>query len=82
MVREYAKYRAARRTRSEGEVRIAPLDVGPGNRLVYSKACAPRTACRPAPRPPAAPTRAGPGIHLNQAPSPTTGPVYRPRSPT
>ena len=34
MVREYAKYHAARCTRSEGEIRSASLDVGPGNRLV------------------------------------------------
>ncbi|CAI9831060.1 hypothetical protein IBTHAUMO2_150015 [Nitrosopumilaceae archaeon] len=34
MVREYSKYHTARCTRSEGEIRIASLDVGPGNRLV------------------------------------------------
>ncbi|MDA7958973.1 MAG: hypothetical protein MPI95_07830 [Nitrosopumilus sp.] len=34
MVREYSKYHTARCTRSEGEIKIASLDVGPGNRLV------------------------------------------------
>ncbi|MDA7999557.1 MAG: hypothetical protein MPI82_06860 [Nitrosopumilus sp.] len=33
MVREYSKYHAARCTRSEGEIKIAPLDVPPEDRL-------------------------------------------------